>query len=99
MEESQSWNDLLKDVFKTGVSTAVDTFADPTSAYDPDPNTQLRPAVERPGQRDRPLDDTPGEPSKAQQSAMMGGLTTTQIAIGGAGLALALGLAVYLARA
>jgi hypothetical protein len=99
MEESQSWNDLLKDVFKTGVSTAVDTFTDPTSAYDPDPNTQVRPAVERPGQRDRPLDDTPGEPSKAQQSAMMGGLSTTQIAIGGAGLALALGLAVYLARA
>jgi hypothetical protein len=98
MEESQSWNDLLKDVFKTGVSTAVDTFTDPTSAYDPDPNTPLRPAVERPVQRDRPLDDTPGEPSKAQQNAMMGGLTTTQIAIGGAGLALALGLAVYLVR-
>jgi hypothetical protein len=98
MEDSQSWNDLLQDVFKTGVNTAVDTFTDPTSAYDPDPNTQLRPAVERPGQRDRPLDDTPGEPSKAQQNPMMGGFTTTQIAIGGAGLALALGLAVYLAR-
>ena len=98
MEESQSWNDLLKDVFKTGVSTAVDTFTEPTSAYDPDPNTQLRPAVERPGQRNGPLDDTPGEPSKAQQNAMMGGFTTSQIAIGGAGLALALGLAIYLAR-
>jgi len=98
MEESQSWNDLLKDVFKTGVGAAVDTFTEPTSAYDPDPNTQLRPAVERSTQRDGPLDDTPGETSKAQQNAMMGGFTTTQIAIGGAGLALALGLAVYLAR-
>jgi len=88
-----SWADILKDITRNGVSASIDRFIGPTSAYEEPYQNGPRPGQNPSFESWAPVDNTPGEPV-----GVMGGFSNQQLAIGGAGVLLLVGLVVFIAR-
>ena len=90
---AKSWSDILKDIATNGVNASIDRFVGPTSAYEDPYQNGPRPG-QNPGVESwAPVDNTPGEPVPT-----MNGFSNQQLALGGAGVLLLVGLVVFIAR-
>lgn len=91
---STSWSDSLNSILQNGLNSAIDRYLGPETAYQTPAPAPVSGGSSAPESAYRPVDATPGEGIPPMQNTW----NTQNIALAGVGIALALGVIVYIAR-